>query len=564
MANDKDNYSGFAEIEYDSNPGHTRTPGGSDRERPRTGAPGESERISGLSVTTVKTEQIRASHAPQVIPVGARQTDPIRKKFEDMRSITAGNPFARNDSGYFYRQAKMMEDFTDNYQGSAEFFMYYPCYHQMSHNQLRTYFTWRTKLRRGSTQTAPLSYAFLYIYELLSGVGAGSPADGLDKLMQIWSMYRDVTHSLDYYIPDWLYDYHIYYELPHSFSDFADQNNLRGYYNEHLLFDSDGINCFESWAGISNYDVGKSKFCADGNEDLMQSCFNAVVREIKERCESQGLSVYDLISRSYTNETAWRPFKRALFSNWLEQPDRQVTMPGERMYKCSDNRWTTNVSLPYAWRKDLAAYLIKKTEMLLRESVKFKHKITADPGVIQKHLRAMKKPRFEFEELDHAIEDAVEGYLREKNRTVVTVDRSNLDRIRAESLGTQEALIVDDGSIRAQGQHAVSAQDLGTRIQDLVETEDVSGQGSGDNWAAFADALSGVEMDALNALLHDGGVKAIADENGIMLEVLADSINEKAMDFIGDSILELEDNMTIFDDYRENVLGALDKSHAID
>ena len=549
MTNDKDNYSGFAEIEYDAKPGNA-PPLNTDGER-------LPERITGLSVTTVKTEHIRASHEPQAIPIGARQTDPIRKKFEDMRSITAGNPFARNDAGYFYRQAKMMEDFSDNYHGSADFFMYYPCYHQMSHNQLRTYFTWRAKLRRGSPQTAPLSYAFLYIYEILSGVGVSSPEDGLEKLMQIWGMYRDSTHSLDYYIPDWLYDYHIYYELPHSFSDFAEENSLQGYYNEHLLFDTDGTNCFASWAGISNYDVSKSKFCADGNEELMQNCFSAVIQEVKERCESRGLPAYDLISRNYTNETAWRPFKRALFFNWLEQPDRQAVMPGERTYTCKDNRWTTNVSLPYAWRKDLAAYLIKKTEMLLRESVKFKHKITADPGVIQKHFRAMKKPRFEFEELDRAIEDAVEGYLREKNRTVVTVDHSNLARIRAEALDTQEALIVEDD---------LKAQDSGvTEIPGQARNDAGTwGQGSGDGWAAFADALSGVETEALLTLLQGGDVKTHADANGIMLEVLADGINEKAMDFIGDSILELDDNMTIFDDYRENVLRALEKSPAID
>ena len=48
-------------------------------------------------------------------------------------------------------------------------------------------------------------------------------------------------------------------------------------------------------------------------------------------------------------------------------------------------------------------------------------------------------------------------------------------------------------------------------------------------------------------------IKAFADENGIMLEVLADSINEKAADFIGDSILEFADGMAIYEDYREKI-----------
>ena len=48
-------------------------------------------------------------------------------------------------------------------------------------------------------------------------------------------------------------------------------------------------------------------------------------------------------------------------------------------------------------------------------------------------------------------------------------------------------------------------------------------------------------------------MKRFADEHGIMLEVLADSINEKAFDHIGDSILELDDSMIIYDEYLENV-----------
>jgi len=48
-------------------------------------------------------------------------------------------------------------------------------------------------------------------------------------------------------------------------------------------------------------------------------------------------------------------------------------------------------------------------------------------------------------------------------------------------------------------------------------------------------------------------IKAFADENNIMLEVLADSINEKAADLIGDSILEIDEEIILYDEYRENI-----------
>ena len=54
----------------------------------------------------------------------------------------------------------------------------------------------------------------------------------------------------------------------------------------------------------------------------------------------------------------------------------------------------------------------------------------------------------------------------------------------------------------------------------------------------------------LNIILNDKtNLKLFADQQGIMLEVLMDGINEKAMDHVGDSLLDEE--FTIYDDYLE-------------
>ncbi|MCL1888007.1 MAG: TerB N-terminal domain-containing protein, partial [Kiritimatiellaeota bacterium] len=104
-------------------------------------------------------------------PVAARAPDPAREKFYEMRSLASGSPFARHDAELFYRQAKFMEDFYDDYEGGAPFSMYYPCHQQMSSEQLRTYFTWRASARRGHFSPTSLSYVFVYVYELLAPVG---------------------------------------------------------------------------------------------------------------------------------------------------------------------------------------------------------------------------------------------------------------------------------------------------------------------------------------------------------------------------------------------------------
>ena len=55
------------------------------------------------------------SPAPISEPIKPRKADPIREKFYEMRKLASARPFARSDSELFYKQAKFMEDFTDDY-----------------------------------------------------------------------------------------------------------------------------------------------------------------------------------------------------------------------------------------------------------------------------------------------------------------------------------------------------------------------------------------------------------------------------------------------------------------
>ena len=96
----------------------------------------------------------------------------------------------------------------------------------MGYGQLRTYFTWRTKVRQGDILQTSLSYVFLYLYELLNNIGVESPQEGMERLMLLWDAYRVYDESIDKYVLRWLKDYHIYYELPWSFRDFVQRHNL--------------------------------------------------------------------------------------------------------------------------------------------------------------------------------------------------------------------------------------------------------------------------------------------------------------------------------------------------
>jgi len=539
------NVAPFAEIEYE--PDINRKPAAAQALRFFSGEPGKA-----------------VSVGPQ--PIVQKAADPIREKFYEMRRLASDRPFARNDSELFYKQAKFMEDYTDNYDGGAKFFMYFPYYQHMGYEQLRTYFTWRAKVRRGEVLPTATSYAFLYVYELLSGIGADSPADGLNKLMVIWDEFLKYGPALENYMPRWIKDYHIYYELPHSFADFIKTRGMEKYYSLTLLFDSETGNNLELWNSVSGYDVTQSKFYNEGNQQLFGECFDFVLSAIHGFCEKKDKRFDDLFIYKISNRNMWTPFKSALFHPRGGQSDRTVSLPGRERYYCKNDRWTAKLPIYYSNYKDYASYIVKKTESCLREAVKYKYTLKAElkiRGGYYKELAAAEA------ELDRIIEKAVADYFREKNRTVVTVDHANLARIREEALETQEALAVPEGvagAVNAESRILNAEMDDVGKSDGSVATPESSGASNmqvlltelsdpaTDGWQALKEALTTMELKAL-ALVLEGSVnlKAFADENGIMLEVLLDSINEKASDYIGDNIMETGDEINVYDEYRESI-----------
>ncbi len=144
---------------------------------------------------------------PQVVnPI----VDENRKIFNEMRQIARDTQLPSNfnshfynkqtrisNSKVFYKQAVFMKDYEDDYNGYVEFSNYFPYYQQMSYAQLRTYFTWRTDVRKGNVTNVSLSYAFVYIYELIHNIGVADSQEGLDKLMFFWRAFKRFDSSID-------------------------------------------------------------------------------------------------------------------------------------------------------------------------------------------------------------------------------------------------------------------------------------------------------------------------------------------------------------------------------
>lgn len=527
--------------------------------------------MPGVGKFVQKTQKIEAPEKDEIRELFARMRDIARSS----RVLVFGNSKFYNksvqqeNSRIFYKQGMFMKDFEDDYEETALYTEYYPYYQMMGYRQLRTYFTWRTRVRKGDVRETSLSYAYLYLYELLSNIGVTDPQDGLDKLLFFWREFREYDPSIDKHFFQWLKDYHIYYDLPQPFSEFVKEKNLGEYYPE-MVSSEDRFGIFCS---LSKYDIRKSGFYGEGGEALIEDCFNFTMERLITVLGEKGIEFEDLIFLTAKSMAVWMPFQEALFFPWREQRDRQVAISAKEVYMCSQNQWFYRTSITAESGRQLVAYILKQMEAVLRRIVNYKYKITAGMGALSPTtVRRLEDAGISLEQ---CITSAVTEFYREATKTVVRVDSEALAKIRREALETQEKLLVpEDEEVSLRPPLATQekpAEPINTDLQaeaqtmseghELRKEEDFSSAAPVhaatttqeiNIWDEFKQALSETELEALQLIIQgEVDIKQFADSHGIMLEVLADGINEKAVDAVGDSILD--DELMIYDDYFEQV-----------
>ena len=491
--------------------------------------------------------------------IEATLKDEIREIFERMRDIARENRslvsncskfydkrVQQENSKIFYKQGVFMKDFEDDYQESVPYTAYFPYYQMMGYKQLRTYFTWRTQVRKGYITGISLSYAFLYIYELLCNIGVEDPQEGLDKLLFFWKRFRIYNNCIDKYVLRWLKDYHIYYELPLSFREFIIKNNLEVHYPE----SSSSEDNFDLFCTISKYDIRKSVFYKSDKVKLIKDCFYFTIDRLKKVFAEKDINFEDIIFYPTKKLSVWMPFKDALFYPWLRQRDRRVVFSAKEIYICSHSKWTFSTVLTTESGRQLVGYVMKQMESVLRQAVKYKYRITA--GIHTVNTVTVNRLLTAGISLEKVITDAVTEFYRERTKTIVKVDIDTLDKIRQEALLTQEKLIVPEESL--QSTNAAAAQSVEAALEDdeVTSLTEFRENLESEPWKKLKIALSQTEREALLMILNGAGhIKQFADKHGIMLEVLSEGINEKSMDFIGDSLLD--DEFMVYEDYTEQV-----------
>lgn len=493
--------------------------------------------------------------------------DEKRRIFNSMRELSWGNhSFYQNSRFYnkqtqyensriFYKQAIYMKDFEDDFTETFPFSAYFPYYQLMSYEQLRTYFTWRTRVRKGYIGNTSLSYVFVYLYELINNIGVNDPTEGLNELMSFWNVYKFYDTTFEKYLVKWIKDYHIYYNLSKSFQDFMCENKLQSYYPDIAQYEPDSNFDFEYLSNISTYKIKQSTFYNEKNQ-LISDCFNFVVNKLTGLLKDSGIEFKDMIIQSSAAKKVWTPFHGALFYPTLKQPDRKIVLSENEVYVCFQNTWFLSTISSSSSGKRLIGYIIKQMEAVLRKVTNYKHKLSANLNSVDDEIQ--QKFSAAGISLERIITDSVLEFYSEMNKIIISVNATSLDKIRLEALDTQEKLIIPE--IDTLTMASVSCMEEPLIIFKEKESNESPVSSSivpalSDGWTSLKNALNETETNALSVLLQGNkDIKEYADDKGIMLEVLADNINEKAFDHIGDNILELDDSMIIYDEYKEKIM----------
>ena len=490
---------------------------------------------------------------PEGIPVPRR--DPKRERFIQMRRMAWSFQADgyRSGSGdrlqavLFYRQAKFMESFEDHYDGDAPFSMYFPNYQRMSYEQLRTYFTWRSRVRRGDVRKTSFSYVFLYLYELINNVGVRNCGEGLDRMAFLWESYRAYEKTLDRYVNGWIKDYYITNEFSEPFEEL-----LRKTGNLQKLYRPSGSGSFfDFYYPYSDYKIKKSRFYTPETAKTIGACFDHVIGELNGLMAGRGREFEDLIF--YSKSNTWTPFSNALYCSFSGQvKSRTVRISDTEKYRCENGRWMSSRNkIPKENGRFLVGYILKRIEQFYRRKTHYKYKVTANRSKINDDdlARLIPDPQSLFQKIDAAIV----GYDRLSRRKVVTVDAGRLETIRENAEKIQEKLSVGG---EESGPDAEPAPGPETKRPAAAEPAAGPKAEAEDPWTAFARSLDGTELSAVRRILAGAPVEelhALSKESGTMLEVLVDRINQKALDAVGDNLIELSDQITVFDDYRDDL-----------
>lgn len=467
----------------------------------------------------------------------------------------------------------------------VEFVDYFPNYSIMNQGQFEYYFYWRAQVLDGNIQNCDLSYFYLFIYEILAGLHAQNKEEGYTLLTSMYRKFREYNKKVDKYLISWIVSYCIindmYVQKKNELEDYVSKDEKKAYEwkQDWKIVNEDFTDCFEAVMRASAYKLDKkSKFYLENKDArIIKEVFDRAFNAINECMKQHNLILSEFLIGQKGKEI-WKPYQATpweydlyLFSDSI-QYEQSFEFAGEIYeYNFEKKEWCKDAILrrgiisggqiqPIRYIKmhngEFIAYLVKVIENICREKVKYNRKLNpqytkqygtvrlnvlADSGEIEKVVEEVvdtyiEKEKFAFEEIPVAKPKVnIKKKIIEKNEFEIEMlygrtDRSKIEEARQVLYNNQEKLVIEDRE--------------GELKNIKIENE------SSDN--------SDIQIGILKLLIDSSAgfeaAKRFAESKGTNIVLEIEKINEKALDEIGDMLIDTDGvDYYIYDEYKDYI-----------
>jgi hypothetical protein len=416
------------------------------------------------------------------------------------------------------------------------FFSYVAQYSQLSQRQLEWYFWWRQNVRNRVFLDTDLSYIYLYIYEIINLGDMIDTGRACASLIDIWVHYREEYPQLRSALGEWICDYSLLNGIPIRYSDsMITADMIKGCSLPEVFFgfEEDKPETIASFllSFCNGYQYRKSKFYAENAalyDQMIPGCLLRVVPFLRF-WEGENAARKKHVSRS--------AFVGALCS-----------------YRVRKHIEVDYIPLCSAELKSLVTGIIKYAENILRACI----------GI---------RSRLGVAELPQAMRSAIDGYFEEHfprhaGKFEITPAYEKLYDGTSEAFNLEKALEIEKNSweVTEQLVDAFEENDQNDELSDGFVLQDK--KGSDENECITEEKAETESMGVVSEFLaqidayrpfFDAAVsrdtrleKEFCKQKGMFPEHIADIINEKAADILGDIVLlETDDGYVLIEDYRE-------------
>ena len=453
---------------------------------------------------------------------------PIPEKLRSVRSLAKGvGAYRQPRELIFLHQAQLLKDYEDDYEYTGEIYKFFPTYESLDDEQLRGYFGWRTRLRKGIIEKGSSTFAYLYIYELLNMIGTDEPEEALCKLREFAEEYSKTDRSICAKVDRWLLDFTVYHQLdPALISDLPAlvfDKALSALLSPEDRSDEEMLDAVCKVAGSSADTFSGYRL----NKELFSRLAARSYKEISRYYD--GHMKHSFIESNIGSEinAPVTLFSSAVF--YMPKTDScfDYRLSDITVYHCEKGKWGVKSYPGKASNEYFTGWLKLIDHLVLVNEGK---EDTVNTGIRTKWTVKL------LTKLAKECKDEIET---EKARRV-EIDMSALDRIRYEAAGTREKLITEED---------LDVFPSDSHMEDSAPDEPKGSEGMED---ISTYDLTADELRFLKMLISGEDIRILRSE-GLILSVLADSVNEKLFDIFSDSVIEIGDVPCLIEDYIDDL-----------